>query len=131
MLVDSNKLPRTRGAGLSNFDTLDAAIYRSGPALLVAFRPICVRVRHYAISHVLCQGTVNDGPNPHRSSRVSTDVGSYEPLVLENTFQPLLKPTDMVARGDQVAQEEYIRSMLQDKVRYFRQGAHKMSAAII
>ncbi len=119
MLVDSNKLPRMRGAGLGNFDTLDAAIYRSGPALLVLFRPIYVGVLHYAINHVFCQGTMNDGPNPHRSSRVRTDVGSYEPLILENTFQPLLQSTDVVARGDLVAQEEDIRSMLQDQVRDF------------
>ena len=115
MLVDANEFPRERGTRASDLDALYATIYCSIPLLLIGQQPARVRVLHYAVSYVIGQGAVNNGSHSHRSAGKSTDVSRYEPLIVEITFQSLFQSTNVIAGGDQIAQEKYIRSMPQDQ----------------
>jgi hypothetical protein len=68
---------------------------------------------------VVGKRAVYDGSDPNWPTRKSANVGGDKPFVLEISFKLLFEPTNVIAAGDEVSEEEYVWTVLLNQLNYF------------
>jgi hypothetical protein len=67
---------------------------------------------------VVGKRAVNDGGNPNWSARKGANVGGDVPFIIEISFKLLFQSSNMIAAGNKVSEEEYVRTVLLNQFNY-------------